>query len=102
MLHCAAGRCCGVVRSGSSTINAHSLLHAVLSYKGFAERPKGETQAAWEGDSAEKTTVEMAQFRSGRRESEIGRGGPVRPHRTQAAARLRRLPLHLPAGAAQT
>jgi hypothetical protein len=56
--------------------------HAVIRYKGFAERPKGEIKTAREGDSAEKTTVETAQFRIGRRESEIGRGGPVRPHRT--------------------
>src|SRR6516225_10374670 len=67
--------------------NKRSLPHAVLSYKGFAQGPKGEIKATWEGDSIEKRVVETAQFRIGGRESETSRSCPVRPDRTQAAAR---------------
>ena len=68
--------------------NVGSLLRAVMSYKGFAEWPKGEIKTAREGDSADKRPVETAQFRIGKRESEISHCGPVRPDRTEAAARL--------------
>jgi len=46
-----------------------------------SQKPKGETNAVREGDSAEKRPVEAAQFRSGGRESEISRGDAVRPDR---------------------
>ena len=41
-------------------------------------------------------------FRSAERKGEIARRRPDRPHRPQGAARLRRLPLRLPAGPAET
>jgi hypothetical protein len=42
--------------------NEHSIPHAVLSYKGFAENQKGETNPFWERDSVAKRPLKRLSF----------------------------------------